>query len=62
MTAAIGRRAGELLGRTKRKDTIDAVVVTTANLLPRPVLILTSDPEDVGALSAEFRGLRVQVV
>lgn len=62
VTAAIGRRAGELLGRTRRKDTVDAIVVTTADILPRPVLIVTSDPADIGALAGEFRGMFVRPV
>lgn len=62
VTAEIGRRAGELLGRTKRKDTVDAVVVTTASILPRPVLIVTSDPGDFGALTESMPGVLVRAV
>jgi predicted nucleic acid-binding protein len=58
----IGRSAGELLGRTGRKDTVDAVVVATAATLPMPVLVLTSDPVDLGDLSADVPGVRVEAV
>jgi predicted nucleic acid-binding protein len=43
--------AGRLLGRTKRNDTIDALVATTAIRLKQPVVILTSDPHDLAALT-----------
>jgi predicted nucleic acid-binding protein len=62
VTADIGRRAGELLGRTRRKDTVDAVVVTTADDLPRPVLVLTSDPRDITALVEGRAGVLVRAV
>ena len=58
----IGRSAGELLGRTGRKDTIDAVVVATAATLPAPTLVLTSDPSDMGALTEHLPGVRVEAV
>ena len=40
--------AGRLLGRTKTRDVVDAVVVTTA--LRQGAAILTSDPEDIERL------------
>jgi predicted nucleic acid-binding protein len=58
----IGRSAGELLGRTGRKDTVDAVVIATASMLPGPVLVLTSDPGDLTALSAGVPGISVRAV
>ena len=62
VTAEVGRSAGELLGRTGRSDAIDAIVVATADLLPRPVVVVTSDPKDIGALAAELAGVRVRAV
>jgi len=62
VSAEVGRSAGELLGRTKRNDTIDAVVVATAVALARPVVIVTSDPRDIGALSGGLRRIRVEAV
>jgi predicted nucleic acid-binding protein len=62
VSTAVGRAAGELLGRTGRKDTIDAVVVATAATLPAPVLVLTSDPSDLEALTADLPGIAVVAV
>lgn len=62
VTDKIGRQAGELLGLTKRNDTIDAVVVATAASMPSPVVIVTSDPDDIGALMEGVHGVRVEVV
>jgi predicted nucleic acid-binding protein len=58
----LGRAAGELLGRTGRKDTVDAVVAVTAAALPGPVRVLTSDVGDLGALTEEFAGVTVEPV
>jgi hypothetical protein len=58
LDATIGRRAGVLLGRTRKKDVIDAAVVTLA---ADGDLILTSDPEDLRAL-AEAAGVHVDLV
>jgi predicted nucleic acid-binding protein len=60
--SAIGRAAGDLLGRTGRKDTVDAVVVATAMALPAPVLVLTSDPADIAALAEDLAGVTVAAV
>jgi predicted nucleic acid-binding protein len=62
VSAAVGRAAGELLGRTGRKDTVDAVVVATATTLPPPVLVLTSDPSDLGALAGDLPGIAVEAI
>lgn len=51
--------AGRLLGRTGRDDTVDALVATTAILLGRPATILTSDPTDLSALTADHPDIRV---
>jgi predicted nucleic acid-binding protein len=49
----IARRASELLsgvGRHGHKYAIDAMVSATALAAPRPVTVLTSDPEDIATL------------
>jgi len=46
----LGRRAGTLLGRAKRDDVIDAVVVLLAS---DGDTILTSDADDLRALAAD---------
>jgi predicted nucleic acid-binding protein len=52
LTRDLGRSAGELLGASGLPPTatIDAMVAATALDQPRPVVILTSDPRDLGAL------------
>ena len=52
----IARRAGELLGQTGlsgHRCAIDAVVAATALELQRPVVLLTSDPDDLNRLVEE---------
>jgi hypothetical protein len=46
---ALGRRAGELLSRTRQSDVVDAALVLLASDGDR---IVTSDPDDLGALAA----------
>jgi len=56
VTAAIARRAGELLGTTGlsgHRCAIDAVVAATALGLERPVVVLSSDPDDMSQLVSE---------
>jgi predicted nucleic acid-binding protein len=56
VTEAIARRAGELLGTTGlsgHRCAIDAVVAATAVETDRPVLLLTSDPDDLSKLIEE---------
>jgi predicted nucleic acid-binding protein len=56
VTAGVARRAGELLGSTGlsgHQHAIDAVVATTALGLERPVVLLTSDPDDMARLVEE---------
>lgn len=62
VTPDLGRAAGELLGRTGRADTVDAVVAVTAQGLGRRVRILTGDPDDLRALTAEMNGVSVVTV
>jgi predicted nucleic acid-binding protein len=52
----LGRLAGELLGASGlsgHRCAMDAVVAATALTLPRPVVLLTSDPDDLGTLVDE---------
>jgi len=52
----LGRKAGELLGAaglSGHRCAIDAVVAATALGLPRPVVLLTSDPGDLSKLIEE---------
>ena len=51
-----GRLAGELLGRTGlsgHRCALDALLATVALAQPRPVLLLTSDPDDMTKLTDE---------
>jgi len=53
---ALGRAAGELLGRaglSGRRCTIDALLAAVALGQPRPVVLLTSDPDDMARLTDE---------
>jgi predicted nucleic acid-binding protein len=56
VTPAIARTAGELLGATGltgHRCAIDAVVAATALELASPVVLLTSDPDDLNKLVDE---------
>ena len=63
-----GRAAGELLGRTGlsgHRCALDALLAVIALDQPRPVVVLTSDPKDLGRLTEEPgrpRAERVKVV
>lgn len=48
LDAALGRAAGELLGRAKQDDVIDAALVLLANDGDR---VITSDPDDLAPLA-----------
>jgi hypothetical protein len=54
----LGRRAGELLGRAKQTDVIDAALVL---LGADDDEVLTSDPEDLSVL-AEVAGIHLELV
>lgn len=62
-----GRAAGELLGRcglSGHRCALDALLAVVALDQPRPVVVLTSDPRDLGRLTEEpgiRKGARVQV-
>jgi hypothetical protein len=62
VTPWLGRAAAELLGRTGRADTVDAIVAVTASGLGQKVRILTSDPDDLRALTADMDGVSVVAV
>lgn len=47
---AIGRLAGELLGRAGSSSTVDAIVVATA-VRAGGAIVLTGDPGDLGPLA-----------
>jgi predicted nucleic acid-binding protein len=52
----LGRRAGELLGSTGlsgHRCAVDAIVAATALDVARPVVLLTSDPDDLNRLVEE---------
>ncbi|WP_017539299.1 type II toxin-antitoxin system VapC family toxin [Nocardiopsis halophila] len=56
VTETTARRAGELLGSSGlsgHRCTIDALVAATALGEERPVVLLTSDPDDMGRLVEE---------
>lgn len=55
----LGREAGELLGRTRRDDTVDAIVAVTAKAAGSGVRLLTGDPSDLQALTADMAGVTV---
>ena len=59
VTPALGKAAGELLGRTRRSDTVDAIVAVTARSVGRRVRILTSDADDLRSLTADMDGVSV---
>ncbi len=59
VTPEIGRAAGELLGRTNRNDTADAIIAVTAERAGSRVRLLTGDPADLRALTADMAGVTV---
>jgi len=59
VTSEIGRAAGELLGRTNRNDTADAIIAVTAERAGSRVRLLTGDPADLRALTADMAGVTV---
>lgn len=50
--AGTGRRAGELLGKTRGRNTADALVAAEALQIPGSA-VLTSDPDDLTALLSD---------
>lgn len=60
-TKAIGRTAGRLLGEAGSSSTVDAIVVATA-VEASGAVILTGDPNDLGALASRHREVVVQAL
>jgi len=61
-SAAIARRAGELLAKAGTSDAVDVIVAAEA-LASGPALILTSDPDDLSRLiEGEPEAGRVAVI
>lgn len=58
MDERLGRLAGELLGKTRREDVIDAAIVLLAEDGDQ---IVTTDPEDLAAL-ARGAGRHVELI
>lgn len=56
---AVGRVAGGLLGDTGSSSTVDAIVVATA-VEARGAIVLTGDPDDLGALAADHAEVVVE--
>ena len=59
VTGEIGQAAGELLGRTGRADTVDAIVAVTAERAGERVRLLTGDADDLNALTDSMPGVTV---
>lgn len=57
----VGRVAGRLLGRAGSSSTVDSVVVATA-IEAGGAVVLTGDPDDLGALAAEHAEVVVQAL
>jgi predicted nucleic acid-binding protein len=56
VSASLGRAAGELLGLaglSGHRCAVDSVVAATALVMARPVVVLTSDPDDLSRLVEE---------
>jgi predicted nucleic acid-binding protein len=62
VTAEIGQAAGELLGRTGRSDTVDAIVAVTAERAGKRVRLLTGDADDLLALTDAMSGVVVVAI
>ncbi|GAC1606071.1 MAG: hypothetical protein NVS3B21_35770 [Acidimicrobiales bacterium] len=63
VSAELARAAGILLGAANLGDaTVDAVVSATALAESGPVLILTSDPDDLGRLTRGHPSVAVQEI
>jgi predicted nucleic acid-binding protein len=59
VTPEQGRAAGELLCRTARDDTIDAIVAAAAQTLGERVRLRTGDPDDLSVLTAHMPNVTV---
>lgn len=59
---ALARRAGQLRRYAGRGSAVDAVVVATAEALDDRTVVLTSDPNDIEALTSHATGVAVSRV
>ena len=59
VTPELGRAAGELLGRTGKDDTVDAIVAVSAHRVGVRVRLLTGDPVDLRSLTTDMVGVTV---
>lgn len=57
----VGRVAGRLLGEAGSSSTVDAIVVATA-IEAGGAVVLTGDPDDLGALAAEHAEVVVEAL
>lgn len=60
-TEAIGPTEGRLLGHTVSSSTVDPTVVATA-VEASGAVILTGDPDDLGALASQHREVVVRAI
>ncbi len=60
--SVLAAEAGRLLGRTRRSNAVDALVATTAIQLGQPTIVLTSDPNDLKALTEGHPQVRVVAI
>ena len=58
---AIGRTAGRLLGEASSSATVDALVVATA-VEAGGAVVLTGDPDDLGALAVDHREVVIKAL
>ncbi len=58
---AVGRRAGALLGRAHRSDTVDAIIVAEA-IEAGGAEILTGDADDLAALATGERAVTIHTL
>lgn len=59
ITGALGRAAGEILGQAGNDKTLDSVVAAVAVARPGRVVTLTSDLDDLSALTAGRGDIKV---
>ena len=57
LTEGVARAAGEALAATRRRNSVDAVVVASAAM--RGDIVYTSDVDDLARLAAHFGSVRV---
>jgi predicted nucleic acid-binding protein len=60
LSPELARRAGELLARTGRSNTVDAIVIASAS--QREDIVVTSDPDDLRELARLVSGVSVSAI